>query len=87
MLDTLCVYLPLFENWRNLYPHESFTHLGDKVRAACREFVGFTVHAIRFLRRNAACECMYYQSYRKHGGTRKARHMTRKLPNLQADAR
>jgi hypothetical protein len=67
MLDTLSVYLPLFETWRSLFPHDSFANLTAKIRATCLEFVSFVVQAIRFLRRNAACEYLTLISTCSHG--------------------
>ncbi|KAK3944663.1 hypothetical protein QBC46DRAFT_350391 [Diplogelasinospora grovesii] len=54
MLETLSVYLPLFETWRRLFPKESFTDLSNRMRITCVRFVAFLVQAIKFLRRNTA---------------------------------
>lgn len=51
MLETLSIYLPIFEAWTKLFPATDYAQLTDCIKKTCSEFVAFIVEAILYFRR------------------------------------
>jgi hypothetical protein len=51
-LSRLSPLLTLFSRWHHLFPQRSFAEVGDAIRDAYTEVIGFCVTAVRHLRRS-----------------------------------
>ncbi|KAG4438253.1 hypothetical protein IFR05_006281 [Cadophora sp. M221] len=52
MLETLSVYLPLFEEWTKLFPAYDYSQLAECIKKTLCEFVAFVVEAILYFQRH-----------------------------------
>lgn len=52
MLETLSIYLPLFEEWTKLFPLSDYSQLADCIKRTLCEFVDFIVEAIVYFQRH-----------------------------------
>jgi hypothetical protein len=57
MLETLSVYLPLFETWTKHFPAADYTSLAECIKRTCGEFVLFIVEAILYYQRLPVGKC------------------------------
>jgi hypothetical protein len=53
MLESLSVYLALFEKWTDLFPGSDYVDLTETIKKTCGEFVAFLVQAIRYFQRSS----------------------------------
>ncbi|KAF1963705.1 hypothetical protein CC80DRAFT_588059 [Byssothecium circinans] len=52
VLSDISMQLGLFAKWQRMFPQKSFSEVGEAIKIAYEQMVGFCIHATRYLRRN-----------------------------------